>query len=112
MLAAGTQGETRLQLIEKGLGLNYKEYGYRNGAFNFKKLSDSYRKFVSDIISNSDKHNDQYQCKIFNGVYHQKDTDYQSVGKRRMDPQYIRVINKGYIRNLGEVASVDFRNDP
>ena len=63
------QGDTRLQLIEKGLGLSYKEYRYRNGAFNFKKLSKSYRNFVDDIKTN--KGDENYKCNIFNGVYHQ-----------------------------------------
>lgn len=68
MLAAGSQGKTREQILEHGLGLQYQKYVTRRNVFKYSMLVDSYQKFIRAIQG---KRANQYECKIFNGLYHQ-----------------------------------------
>ena len=68
MLAAGSQGATRAQILEHGLGLQYKKYVTSRNVFKYKLLVDSYQNFTEEIHG---KRKGKYECKIFNGLYHQ-----------------------------------------
>ena len=70
MLAAGTNGPTRSQILQNGLGLQYRKYVTRRNAFNYKLLVDSYQEFSGAILGDR---KGTYDCKIFNGLYHQVD---------------------------------------
>lgn len=120
MLAAGSQGKTRGEVLEHALGLNYEQYVSKRGKFNYKKLVDSYTKFTNMIVGErGDSDDPSYKCKVFNGLYHQKNSDdleetegvWQDLGKRSIKPQFAQVLKQGYIRNLGEIKALDFQNN-
>jgi len=103
MLAAGSQGDTRQEIITRGLGLDYKSYYYR-GRFNYQKLVESYQYFTDFVVGNGKN----YECTVFNGLYHQADSDFKNMDDRKANPDYLSVIQKKYIKKLGEIKEVDF----
>merc|ERR1712131_135010 len=100
MLAAGSGGNTRAELL-KLLGISKPEECSKGQ----KHLVTQY----ADFINNLDDSGEAFP--IFNGLYVN-----EPVGKlnspRDANPLYLNIFQKNYVKKLGEVKDLDFKEHP
>jgi len=103
MLAAGTAGYSRMQILE---ALNFTEVFEYGTSMSIDDPFITYKNILDHVSTPED-----YILKLANGMFYQDNSHPVPYNPNAMRPEYIDILKEGFIRDISNIEAVDFKND-